>query len=60
LGDLPLDAGESFELRYDFGDDWRFEISIESIDESMTKEFKPKITARQGKAPDQYKWKYED
>lgn len=56
LGDLPLGEGESIQLWYDFGDDWKFSIVIESIDESVTKEFKPKITARKGKAPKQYDW----
>ena len=54
LGDLPLSEGDSIGLWYDFGDDWRFTITIESIDESVTGKFKPKITAKRGKAPRQY------
>lgn len=56
LGDMPLSEGESIKLWYDFRYDWKFTILIESIDDSMTKKFKPKITARKGKAPKQYDW----
>ncbi len=56
LGDLSLSEGDSMELWYDFGHDWRFTILLESIDESLTEDFKPKIIARKGKAPKQYDW----
>jgi hypothetical protein len=54
LGDLPLGEGESVELWYDFGADWKFSIMIGRIDDTVTKRFKPKITAGEGAAPKQY------
>lgn len=54
LGDLPLDAGDHFELLFDFGDCWKFSIMIENIEGSNTKQFKPKITHKHGKAPRKY------
>lgn len=54
LGGLNLSEGETFTLRYDFGDEWNFEILVESIDDSVTKDFKPKIIAKRGTAPKQY------
>ena len=53
LGDLPLDEGDVIGLWYDFGDDWRFTITIENIDESVTDDFQPELTAQHGKAPRQ-------
>ncbi|QEG40793.1 plasmid pRiA4b ORF-3 family protein [Roseimaritima ulvae] len=54
LGEVPLDEGDSMELLFDFGDCWRFTITIESVDESDTDNFEPVITASKGEAPEQY------
>lgn len=54
LGDLPLDEGDCFELLYDFGDSWKFKITIESIEDSVIEDFEPKITESYGEAPKQY------
>jgi hypothetical protein len=54
LGEVPLNEGESMGLLFDFGDSWRFTITIENIDESPTDDFEPQITASHGEAPKQY------
>lgn len=54
LGEVPLGEGDSMGLLFDFGDSWRFTITIESIDELETDDFEPAITASQGEAPKQY------
>ncbi|QDT07574.1 Plasmid pRiA4b ORF-3-like protein [Rubripirellula lacrimiformis] len=54
LGELPLKIGDSIGLLFDFGDCWRFTITIESVDESATDDFAPVITASEGEAPKQY------
>ena len=55
LGDVGLFAGQVIEFRYDFGDDWRFEVLVEKLDEATTGA-KPAIVAKQGKSPRQYDW----
>jgi len=55
VGDVPLSIGDSMVFHYDFGDDWRFNVTLESIDESDTGKTKTlKVTAESGTAPTQY------
>ncbi len=56
LGELPLGEGNSIGLLFDFGDSWQFTITIESIDESATDDFKPLLTTSHGEAPKQYEF----
>jgi hypothetical protein len=54
IGFLPLDPGQSMTLLYDYGDSWQFTIKLEQILPANGRTRKPKITAKQGKAPRQY------
>ncbi len=55
VGDVPLKIGESMTFLYDFGDDWRFQVTLESVDEFNSGKMKtPKVTEKSGAAPKQY------
>ena len=55
VGDLPLQAGESMIYNYDFGDNWRFVVTLERIDPPDPKLKTPKLLEKQGRAPEQYR-----
>lgn len=54
IGELPLEVGESMQLIYDFGDDWRFDVKLEKVEPPEVKIKAPKILEKHGKAPEQY------
>ncbi|MGO9464985.1 MAG: IS1096 element passenger TnpR family protein [Isosphaeraceae bacterium] len=54
IGTIPLEPGQSMELHYDFGDDWRFTVKLERIDPPGAKIKAPKILEKHGKPPEQY------
>jgi hypothetical protein len=56
IGNLPIDPGQTMQLWYDFGDDWRFTIKLERIDppDAHPRSKKPQILERHGESPDQY------
>jgi hypothetical protein len=54
LGEVGLFPGQVLEFRYDFGDDWRFEVLVEELDASATGA-KPALLTEKGKAPRQYR-----
>ena len=55
VGDVPLLIGDSMVFQYDFGDNWRFKVTLESVDEINTKKTKTlKVTAESGTAPKQH------
>ena len=54
IGEIPLRPGVSMEYLFDFGDQWRFDVKLEGIDQVNAKIKKPKILEQQGKAPPQY------
>jgi hypothetical protein len=56
IGFLPLDQGQSATFVYDFGDNWEFTVKLEQILPANSRMKKPKITAKQGKAPRQYNY----
>lgn len=60
LQEAHLCEGESLELWYDFGDDWRFTITLEKVDESAYKDFEPQLKAQKGEAPIQYEYDDDD
>ena len=33
IGEVPLAIGDSMVFHYDFGDDWRFKVTLESVQE---------------------------
>jgi hypothetical protein len=54
IGTLPLEPGQSMELVYDFGDNWKFTIKLERIESAEARIKAPSILERHGKAPRQY------
>ncbi len=54
IGSLPLDAGESMDLIYDFGDNWQFAIKLERIDPPDSSRKAPRILESHGRPPKQY------
>jgi len=54
IGELPMLIGDSIVFHYDFGDDWMFKVTLESIDEKPSRKNKMKVTAKSGDAPKQY------
>jgi hypothetical protein len=55
VGDVPLMIGDTMVFHYDFGDDWRFNVTLESVQEIDAGKAKPiKVTAKSGTAPKQY------
>ncbi len=53
LGEAALFPRQVFEFRYDFGDDWRFDVLVEKLDASDARE-KPAVVTKEGKTPRQY------
>jgi hypothetical protein len=54
IGTIPLAPGQTMELHYDFGDDWRFAVKLDRIEPPDSKIKAPKILEKQGEAPEQY------
>ena len=53
IGNLPLRIGQKMTYLYDFGDNWKFELTLEQID--FDREIKkPVILGQHGKLPRQY------
>jgi len=55
LGELPLQPGASLEFVYDFGDWWKFTVTLEKIEPPDPKMTRPKIQEKHGKSPEQYR-----
>jgi hypothetical protein len=54
IGELPLEPGQSMKLIYDFGDNWQFDVRLESIAPRRGRGKLPRIVEKHGKAPEQY------
>jgi hypothetical protein len=54
IGDLPLEPGAVMEYLYDFGDNWKFEVMLESVQPSNFRMKKARVIESHGKAPEQY------
>jgi hypothetical protein len=54
LGELPLQPGQVMRFVFDFGDNWQFDVKLESIEPSGKKIKAPCILEQKGKAPQQY------
>jgi hypothetical protein len=52
IGEVPLSIGDSMVFHYDFGDDWRFKVTLESLQEGKVSALK--VTAKSGQSPKQY------
>ncbi len=55
LLELPLAIGELMEFLFDFGDCWRFTVTLESIDETDHRSKHHALLESHGKAPKQYR-----
>jgi hypothetical protein len=53
IGDLPLSEGMRLGFLYDFGDQWEFDIEVESLNSGPALK-KPRVLEKHGKAPAQY------
>ena len=51
IGTLPLELGQTMELTYDFGDNWRFTVKLDRIETPDAKLKAPRILESHGKAP---------
>jgi len=63
IGDLGITPGKRFLYIFDYGDEWRFHITLEEIRSEKTRLREPKIIESVGKAPPQYHYEegeYED
>jgi hypothetical protein len=54
IGDVPLEPGQTMEFRFDFGENWRFDVKLERIEPPGAEIKAPAILERHGKAPKQY------
>ncbi|MFN8493479.1 MAG: plasmid pRiA4b ORF-3 family protein [Caldilineaceae bacterium] len=54
IGDLPLRPGETMIYHFDFGDDWKFAVTLERIDPPDRRQQQAKLLEKQGDAPEQY------
>ena len=52
LSHLRLRPGQTFNLLYDFGDEWRFKVKMEGLTEACPDSIQD--SSGQGKAPEQY------
>jgi hypothetical protein len=53
VGQIAVKVGQRFSFHFDFGDDWYFDVVLESIDAKDTKNV-AKVIEKVGKAPKQY------
>ena len=51
VGDLSLSKGASMIYNYDFGDNWKFEVTLERIDAPDEELTHPQLLDEQGEAP---------
>jgi hypothetical protein len=54
IGELPLEPGQSMQLIYDFGDNWEFDVRLESVTPGRGRGKLPRILEKHGKSPQQY------
>ncbi|MEJ6949435.1 IS1096 element passenger TnpR family protein [Natronospora cellulosivora (SeqCode)] len=54
IGELNLYVGKNFLYLFDFGDNWKINISVEKILDKKTDIFEPEIIGSKGESPDQY------
>jgi len=54
VGELPLYQGMELIFHFDFGDDWRFQMVVESIASKDISYTEPTVIEQHGKPPEQY------
>lgn len=61
IGKLGLAKGQRFLYLFDFGDEWRFNVKLEEIQDSKTPPKKATVIEKKGEAPEQYPdWEEDD
>ena len=56
LGDIEFHAGQTIDYRFDFGDNWHFDVILLEINTSAKPLKTAKVIEKVGKAPKQYHW----
>lgn len=51
---MNVTAGQTFEYRFDFGDEWWHEIAVEAIGPRKVGDTYPRIVGQRGPSPPQY------
>lgn len=54
IGSLELYKGQKMLYRFDFGDEWKFDVELMEVDNEAPIPIKPIIVEVKGKAPEQY------
>ena len=54
VGDVPLHIGQAMTFHFDFGDDWMFRVTLESVDPKRVTHA-PEILEAHGEPPKQYR-----
>ena len=54
IGELPLYEGMEITFHFDFGDNWRFQLVMESIANGDISFSEPEVIEKHGKPPEQY------
>ena len=54
IGELGLSEGQRILYLFDYGDEWRFQVTLEEIRQEEPKPRRPKIVEKKGTAPEQY------
>jgi hypothetical protein len=54
IGELPIYKGMELTFRFDFGDDWRFQLLVESILSNDSSYSEPTVIEQKGEPPEQY------
>ncbi len=60
LGAVPLSVGGKMTFLFDYGDEWKFHVELESVDTKKSRLKTPKVIAKGGKAPRQYDYDEDD
>lgn len=59
VGELPPYQGMELMFHFDFGDDWRFQLVVESISTEDNRIPEPKVIEQHGEPPEQYPENFE-
>ena len=54
IGELGLTKGQTFLYLFDYGDEWRFGVTLEEVLQGKSHPKKPRIIESKGKNPEQY------
>ena len=61
IGELGLDKGQTILYLFDYGDEWRFSVVLETIGQDKPQPKKPRIVETKGESPTQYPdWEEEE